>query len=139
MGAGRLEEGLITGLTLTEHMVLAAPEHEFIIDWKSAQKETSEKIEIYQVVGSQDSTADQLSGGNQQRFMFSLMRDKLKLILLEHPTRGLDVRPLIGSGSDCMNAEQMAQRSFSCPQTWMKWWTGVTGSQCFQEDRCPGS
>ena len=92
MGAGRLEEGLITGLSLTEHMVLAAPEHDFIINWKSAQQETSEKIDVYQVIGSQDSTADQLSGGNQQRFMFSLMRDKLKLILLEHPTRGLDVR-----------------------------------------------
>jgi len=92
MGAGRLEEGLITGLSLTEHMVLGAAEHKFIIDWPNAQVETLEKINTYQVVGSPQSTADQLSGGNQQRFMFSMLRSTLKLILLEHPTRGLDVR-----------------------------------------------
>jgi simple sugar transport system ATP-binding protein len=92
MGAGRLEEGLITGLSLTEHMVLAAPEHDFVINWKAAGKITQKQIETFQVVGNPDSTADQLSGGNQQRFMFSMMKTPLKLILLEHPTRGLDVR-----------------------------------------------
>lgn len=92
MGAGRLEEGLITGLSLTEHMVLAAPEHEFVINWKEATDVTRDQIEKYQVVGSPGSTADQLSGGNQQRFMFSMLKTPLKLILLEHPTRGLDVR-----------------------------------------------
>jgi simple sugar transport system ATP-binding protein len=92
MGAGRLEEGLITGLSLTEHMVLASPDHTFLIDWKDAESQTAEKIEEYQVIGRADSTADQLSGGNQQRFMFSMMDNPLRLILLEHPTRGLDVR-----------------------------------------------
>ena len=92
MGAGRLEEGLITGLTLTEHMVLASPDSDFVIDWKTARESTRNRIETYQVVGSPSSTADQLSGGNQQRFMFSMLRSPLKLILLEHPTRGLDVR-----------------------------------------------
>lgn len=92
MGAGRLEEGLIAGLSLTEHMVLAAPEHEFIINWKKAEEKTKTEIEKYQVVGQAGSTADQLSGGNQQRFMFSMLNSPLKLILLEHPTRGLDVR-----------------------------------------------
>jgi ABC-type uncharacterized transport system ATPase subunit len=43
-------------------------------------------------VGRPDSNADELSGGNQQRLLFALLRDQLKLILLEHPTRGLDVR-----------------------------------------------
>jgi len=92
MGAGRLEEGLITGLSLTEHMVLAAPEHDFLINWNEAGKLTKKQIETYQVVGTPLSTADQLSGGNQQRFMFSMLKSPLKLILLEHPTRGLDVR-----------------------------------------------
>ncbi|MEJ2757060.1 MAG: ATP-binding cassette domain-containing protein [Anaerolineales bacterium] len=92
MGAGRLEEGLIAGLSLTEHMVLAAPVHEFIINWKNAEEKTKAEIKKYQVVGQSGSTADQLSGGNQQRFMFSLLKTPLKLILLEHPTRGLDVR-----------------------------------------------
>lgn len=92
MGAGRLEEGLITGITLTEHMVLAAPVHEFVINWKIAGKATEDQINKFQVVGHPNSTADQLSGGNQQRFMFSMLNTPLKLILLEHPTRGLDVR-----------------------------------------------
>ena len=92
MGAGRLEEGLITGITLTEHMVLAAPVHEFVINWKKAGKVTEDQINKFQVVGNPNSTADQLSGGNQQRFMFSMLKTPLKLILLEHPTRGLDVR-----------------------------------------------
>jgi simple sugar transport system ATP-binding protein len=92
MGSGRLEEGLITGMTLTEHMVLAAEEHDFVINWKQAEVETKSKINTYQVIGQSSSTADQLSGGNQQRFMFSMLRTPLKLILLENPTRGLDVR-----------------------------------------------
>jgi simple sugar transport system ATP-binding protein len=92
MGSGRLEEGLITGMTLTEHMVLAAEEHDFVVNWKQAEVETRSKINLYQVVGQSSSTADQLSGGNQQRFMFSMLRTPLKLILLENPTRGLDVR-----------------------------------------------
>ena len=43
-------------------------------------------------MGRPDSNADELSGGNQQRLLFALLREQLKLILLEHPTRGLDVR-----------------------------------------------
>ena len=34
---------------------------------------------------------DRLSGGNQQRALLSLLADDLKLLMLEHPTRGLDV------------------------------------------------
>jgi len=32
-----------------------------------------------------------LSGGNQQRLELALMRSPLRLLLLEHPTRGLDM------------------------------------------------
>ncbi len=52
----------------------------------------AERITTYQIVGRPESTADQLSGGNQQRLLFSLLNTPLKLLLLEHPTRGLDVR-----------------------------------------------
>ena len=90
--AGRLEEGLVAGLTLAEHVELAQPKHRFFIDWKELTAKTTTKIEQYQIVGRPDSTADELSGGNQQRLLFALLREDLKLILLEHPTRGLDVR-----------------------------------------------
>jgi simple sugar transport system ATP-binding protein len=90
--AGRLEEGLVAGLTIAEHVELAQPNHRFFINWKWLTEKTTMKIEQYQIVGRPDSTADELSGGNQQRLLFALLREDQKLILLEHPTRGLDVR-----------------------------------------------
>ena len=38
---------------------------------------------------------ESLSGGNQQRALLSLLRDPLSLILVEHPTRGLDIESVI--------------------------------------------
>jgi simple sugar transport system ATP-binding protein len=34
---------------------------------------------------------ESLSGGNQQRALLALLRSPLNLILLEHPSRGLDI------------------------------------------------
>ena len=92
IAAGRLEEGLVAGLSLTEHLVLAQKEQSFFVDWTEAHQDTQQRIERYQIVGKPDTTADELSGGNQQRLLFGLLWSNLKLILLEHPTRGLDVR-----------------------------------------------
>ena len=92
IAAGRLEEGLVSGLSLTEHVVLAQKEHTFFVDWAASNQDTQQRIKHYQIVGRPDSTADELSGGNQQRLLFGLLGKKLKLILMEHPTRGLDVR-----------------------------------------------
>ena len=92
MAAGRLEEGLVAGLTLTEHMVLAQPEQTFFVNWEEMQLKTARRIDHYQVVGRPNSTADELSGGNQQRLLFALLNRQLRLLLLEHPTRGLDIR-----------------------------------------------
>jgi ABC-type uncharacterized transport system ATPase subunit len=92
VAAGRLEEGLVAGLTLTEHVVLSMPKHDFMVDWKGAERETAQRIETYQIVGRPNLAVDSLSGGNQQRLLFGLLNSSLKLLLLEHPTRGLDVR-----------------------------------------------
>jgi len=92
VAAGRLEAGLVAGLSITEHVVLAQPEHTFFIDWKTSEQETLNRISDYQIVGTPDTNADQLSGGNQQRLLFALLKTPLKLLLMEHPTRGLDVR-----------------------------------------------
>ncbi len=90
--AGRLEEGLVAGLSLTEHLVLARPQKSFFVDWKENRDEMNDRIQTYQIVGVPETTADALSGGNQQRLLFSLLNTPLRLLLLEHPTRGLDVR-----------------------------------------------
>ena len=92
VAAGRLEEGLVAGLSLTEHLILARPEKQFFIDWTGNRSEMTDRIATYQIVGQPETMADALSGGNQQRLLFALLNTPLKLLLLEHPTRGLDVR-----------------------------------------------
>jgi simple sugar transport system ATP-binding protein len=88
--AGRLEEGLVAGLTLTEHIALANG-NEAVIDWTRARRSTEEKLKHYNVRGRPDSLIETLSGGNQQRTLMALMPEKPVLMALEQPTRGLDV------------------------------------------------
>lgn len=89
--AGRLEEGLITGMTLTEHFALTLPSKAPWVNWMRAWRTTSQKIQHFNVKGRPNSPIQTLSGGNQQRFALSLLPHHLRLLLLEHPTRGLDV------------------------------------------------
>jgi len=90
--AGRLEEGLIPGLSLLEHLVLASrQERAFVIDWPDARAYAQRMIDHYHIVGSADTAVESLSGGNQQRALLALLPASLRLLLLEHPTRGLDV------------------------------------------------
>ena len=92
ISAGRLEGGLVAGLTITEHIILVQPKKSFFIDWNSSRQLASERIQRYQIVGEPNTLVDTLSGGNQQRLLFALLNSPLKLLLLEHPTRGLDVQ-----------------------------------------------
>jgi ABC-type uncharacterized transport system ATPase subunit len=87
---GRLEEGLLPGLSITEHIELASNSDRFV-DWEAARGRAAEAIDAFRIKGSPDSAADQLSGGNQQRLLLALLPPKLKLLLMEHPTRGLDL------------------------------------------------
>jgi ABC-type uncharacterized transport system ATPase subunit len=93
--AARLEEGLVTGLSLTEHFVLAESGREFFIDWNRGRELAQKRIGDFKVHGTLDSLVESLSGGNQQRALLALLRDPLALILLEHPTRGLDIESTI--------------------------------------------
>jgi ABC-type uncharacterized transport system ATPase subunit len=89
--AGRLEEGLVAGLTLTEHFVLSDPEQGGWIDWERGRRITEDGIAHYRIYGRPDSPIETLSGGNQQRVLMALMSAAPRLLVLEHPTRGLDV------------------------------------------------
>jgi simple sugar transport system ATP-binding protein len=89
--AGRLEEGLVAGLTLTEHFVLASRSGDFLIDWDGARSDAVSGIADYSVKGTPESTAESLSGGNQQRLLLAMLQDNLEVLLMEHPTRGLDI------------------------------------------------
>ncbi len=89
--AGRLEEGLVAGLTLTEHFILADPTQKGWIDRERGRRITAERIQHYHVYGRPDSPIETLSGGNQQRVLMALMPAAPRVLVLEHPTRGLDV------------------------------------------------
>jgi simple sugar transport system ATP-binding protein len=88
--AGRIEEGLIAGLTLTEHMALVMNTGA-MVDWRAARVLMAQQIERYDVRGRVTDTIERLSGGNQQRVLMSLLPNLPTVLLLEQPTRGLDV------------------------------------------------
>ncbi len=88
--AGRLEEGLIAGLTLTEHVALAN-ETDPLIDCDAAREHTANQLALYNVRGRAEDPIEQLSGGNQQRLLMALMPEEPLAMVLEQPTRGLDV------------------------------------------------
>jgi len=87
----RLVESLIPGMSMEEHCVLNDGSKSLFIDIKSANEAAQEKIIKFRIKGTPASLVESLSGGNQQRFMLSLLPDEPKLLLLENPTRGLDV------------------------------------------------
>lgn len=89
--AARLEEGLIPGLTLAEHFMLTEASPGFFIDRARAQALARERIAEFSIRGRPESPVESLSGGNQQRALLALLRSPLALLLLEHPTRGLDL------------------------------------------------
>src|SRR5262249_28881051 len=88
--AGRIEEGLVPGLTLTEHFALAMPGRTWV-DWRAAEEQAEARIAHYNIHGRPESQVQMLSGGNQQRVLLALLPLELKLLLLDSPTRGLDV------------------------------------------------
>lgn len=88
--AGRLEEGLIAGLTLTEHVALIAS-GSGVVDWRAVHRDTAQRLKQYNVRGRPDDRIEALSGGNQQRVQLALLPAASHLLVLEQPTRGLDV------------------------------------------------
>jgi simple sugar transport system ATP-binding protein len=91
MPAGRLEEGLIAGMTLIEHTALTDKTSHFFVDWHSAAKTAVQRIEAYNIKGQPGTLVEELSGGNQQRTLLALLPLQPRLLLMEHPTRGLDM------------------------------------------------
>ncbi len=94
--ASRLEEGLVPGLTLSEHFTIAGDEKKgLFIDKEYFRKKAEKMIDEYHIIGRPDLNVESLSGGNQQRAALALLKDSLSIILLEHPTRGLDIESAI--------------------------------------------
>ncbi|MBN1319443.1 MAG: sugar ABC transporter ATP-binding protein, partial [Thermoleophilia bacterium] len=54
-----------------------------------------ERIAEFNIKGTPADSVESLSGGNQQRALLALVKPGAKLMLLEQPTRGLDVESVI--------------------------------------------
>lgn len=93
--AARLEEGLIPGLSLSDHFVLAEAPRGLFIDRQAGLRLAEERIKAFNIRGAPLSPVESLSGGNQQRAELALLQTPLSLVLLEHPTRGLDIESVI--------------------------------------------
>jgi simple sugar transport system ATP-binding protein len=89
--AARLEQGLVAGLNLADHFVLSEGTGGVFIDRRRATDMAADRICTYNIKGSPTHPVESLSGGNQQRMLLALLKESLSLILLEHPTRGLDI------------------------------------------------
>jgi len=89
--AARLEKGLVAGLSLTDHFVLSEGTGSVFIDRRRAADVAADRICTFNIKGSPSHPVESLSGGNQQRMLLALLKESLSLILLEHPTRGLDI------------------------------------------------
>ncbi len=88
--ADRLREGLIRGLSIRDHVALKRGTGL----WSRPQQVNSMAqtlIKTFRIRGQSLSLVDRLSGGNQQRTQLALLPEQVNLLLMEHPTRGLDI------------------------------------------------
>jgi general nucleoside transport system ATP-binding protein len=89
--SSRLEEGLLPGMSLEEHFCLVQQENSFFIQKKENALNSQEKINKFRIKGYEYTNVDELSGGNQQRMLLSMLKESATLLLLDDPTRGLDI------------------------------------------------
>ncbi len=89
--ADRLEEGLVGDLTIAEHFTIRDEKQGFFLNRVRAAEKAGRNIEKFNIIGQTESTAESLSGGNQQRLLLSFLPKNPALLLLENPTRGLDL------------------------------------------------
>ncbi|XYI03070.1 ABC transporter ATP-binding protein [Sorangium sp. So ce1128] len=89
--ADRRREGLIAGLSIAEHVALRAPRPGLILRALEMRRAAERAIEAFRIRGRPETPVELLSGGNQQRTQLALLPADLTLLLLEHPTRGLDI------------------------------------------------
>ncbi len=113
----RLEEGLIPGLSLTEHFALTNRGKIFLVGWVEAFQKAVKNIAYFRIKGKPESAAQSLSGGNQQRLLLSFLPEDAALLLLENPTRGLDLESSLWVWNHLQKyGEQKTAIVFSSPE-----------------------
>jgi general nucleoside transport system ATP-binding protein len=94
--ADRLNEGVIGDFSLADHIALIRPHTPLLPPRRSVRAKARALIEEYAIRATPDSPIESLSGGNQQRAMLALLPPRCTGLLLEQPTRGLDVTSALG-------------------------------------------
>jgi len=87
----RLTEGLFPAMTIREHHLLT-DRSAGLITAATGRDATRRAIATHSIKGLPETAVEDLSGGNQQRLLLSLIPPEARLILMENPTRGLDVQ-----------------------------------------------
>lgn len=93
--ADRLKDGLVHGLSIHEHVALRTPSRSLFVDWRETLAQTVQAIATFNIRGRPNTRVERLSGGNQQRTQLALLPVPLNLLLMEHPTRGLDIESVL--------------------------------------------
>jgi simple sugar transport system ATP-binding protein len=95
----RTTEGLIPAMTLAENVVLGrGPDTAWTrgvwLDWNAANRATAELLARFDVrAAGPRSSASMLSGGNQQKLILGRgLSTRPRVLVVENPTRGLDLR-----------------------------------------------
>lgn len=89
--ANRLEEALFAELSLSDHFCLRSKQTSFWRSKKKADELAENGITTFSIKGRKEHPVKELSGGNQQRLLLSLLDPQSRLLILENPTRGLDI------------------------------------------------
>jgi simple sugar transport system ATP-binding protein len=89
--ADRMADGVIWAFSLADHMALLAPKRGLLVDRAAATAAAEQAIAAYNIKATPTTPIVALSGGNQQRAMLAMLPNHCTGLLLEQPTRGLDV------------------------------------------------
>jgi len=103
MGMGHVPEdrqrqGLVTGMTITENLVLTRYHDSEFCDhlkmkWPRAKEKAKELVKSYDIrISDPNQLVSTLSGGNQQKVIVAReLSRKVQLVVAAQPTRGIDV------------------------------------------------
>jgi ABC-type uncharacterized transport system ATPase subunit len=89
--ADRLAEGVVAQFSLAEHLALLHGGGGLLLDRRAAERAAAAAIVAYDIRATPSQPLGTLSGGNQQRAMLALLPEHCAGLLLDQPTRGLDV------------------------------------------------
>jgi len=91
----RIEQGLIPGLNIAEHVSLQDKKKGFFVNRLHSVQGAKKRIADFRIKAEPESLVESLSGGNQQRLLLSFLPEDPVLLLLDNPTRGLDMESVL--------------------------------------------